>query len=85
MDNAKMTQVRVREARGPNFSTQEMKYLAYAWVERSALVDEQNDGTFWSGVVFLFEKHGGSPGRTPMSLRNKWRELQCNTQKWLRA
>jgi hypothetical protein len=41
--------------------------------------------TFWPGVLLLFESRGGSAGRSPQSLRNKWCEVQNAVQKWLRA
>jgi hypothetical protein len=36
--------------RGPKFTPDEAKYLAYAWVERSADTSEQNQDSFWTGV-----------------------------------
>jgi hypothetical protein len=71
--------------RGPKFTSDEAKYLAYAWVERSADISEQNQDSFWTGVTTSFEKHGGARGRSAASLRNKWSEVQRLSQKLLQC
>jgi hypothetical protein len=71
--------------RGPKFTSDEAKYLAYGWVERSADTSEQKLDRFWIGVTASFEKHGGAKGRSAGSFRNKWSEVQRLSQKWLQC
>jgi hypothetical protein len=74
-------EARPAKGRGRNFTAEECFILSRAWIQQSRTVDEQNDATFWPGVLVAFEKGGGTVGRTSTSLRNKLMEFQMQVQK----
>ena len=70
--------------RGSNFNAEEVMALATSWVKRSQRCSEQNETEFWEGALKIYNART-SRGRTAVSLKTKWSELQRAVQKYLQA